>query len=295
MQKRSTLGRGLASLIPEARTDSDSPRAALASAAVVQIPIEEVKPNPLQPRRTFAAEPMAELTASVREQGVVQPILLRPVDGGYEIIAGERRFRAAGKAGLRTVPAIIRRCDRAESLEIALIENLMREDLGPIDEAEAYRDLIEEFGYTQEELSRRVGRDRSTISNTMRLLGLPEPILDALAHGTISMGHGRALLGLAEQGEEAMLGVFARVVGDALSVRQTEDEVRLRVQGRRKRAVAGELPAPLVDLQDRLARHLGTRVRVKPRARGEGGKVVLEYYTSQDLDRLIERIEGRVF
>ncbi len=290
--RRSTLGRGLASLIPEAREDVDSPRAALASGAVVQIPIDEIKANPMQPRRRFDPETLAELTASVREQGIIQPILLRPKDGAYEIVAGERRYRAACKAGLRTVPAIIRRVDRAESLEIALIENIMREDLNPVDEAEAYRDLIEEFGYTQEELSRRVGKDRSTISNQLRLLKLPEEILDALARGAVTMGHGRALLGLAETGAEAMLEAFARVVADSLSVRQTEELVRKTRQGRLKRATAGELPAPLVDLQDRLARHLGTRVKVKPRARGEGGKLVLEYYTRQDLDRLVERIEG---
>jgi ParB family transcriptional regulator, chromosome partitioning protein len=294
MQKRNTLGRGLASLIPEARNELEGPRAALASGAVVQVPLDEIKANPMQPRRSFSSEAMTELTASVREQGVIQPILLRPVDDGYEIVAGERRFRAATSAGLRTVPAIIRRVDRAESLEIALIENLMREDLNPVDEAEAYRDLIEEFGYTQEQLSRRVGKDRSTISNTLRLLKLPDEILDALARGAISMGHGRALLGLAEAGAEAMLEVFAKVVADSLSVRQTEEAVRVARQGRRKRATAGALPAPMVNLQDRLCRHLGTRVKVKPRARGEGGKIVLEYYTRQDLDRLVDRIEGQI-
>jgi ParB family chromosome partitioning protein len=294
MKARNTLGRGLASLIPEARDDFESPRAALASGAIVQIPIDEIRPNPMQPRRRFNPDSLAELTASVREQGIIQPILLRPADGGYEIIAGERRYRAACKAGLRTVPSIIRRVNRAESLEIALIENIMREDLNPVDEAAAYRDLIEEFGYTQEALSRRVGKDRSTISNQLRLLKLPEEILDGLSRGSVTMGHGRALLGLAEGGEEAMLDVFARVVGDSLSVRQTEDLVRKTRAGRHKRATAGDLSAPLVDLQDRLARHLGTRVKVKPRARGEGGKLVLEYYTRQDLDRLVERIEGQL-
>ena len=295
MNRRNTLGRGLASLIPEARQDSDSPRAALASAAVVQITIEEVRANPRQPRRYFDPEALEELVASVREQGVLQPILLRPVEVGYEIIAGERRYRAACGAGLRAVPSIIRRVERAESLEIALIENLQREDLNPVDEAEAYRDLIEEFGYTQEQLSRRVGKDRSTVSNMLRLLKLPDEILDALSRGAVSMGHGRALLGLADQGSDAMLEGFARVVGESLSVRQTEDAVRRTREGRKKRARAGELSGPLVTLQDRIARYLGTRVKVRPRATGEGGKIVLEYYTRQDLDRLVERIEGPIF
>lgn len=294
MQKRSTLGRGLASLIPEARAlDVDSPRAALASGAVVQIPIDEVTANPMQPRRHFEEAPLAELTASIREQGVIQPILLRPVDGGYQIVAGERRFRAACQAGLRTVPAIIRRMDQAEALEIALIENLQREDLNPVEEAEAYRALMEQFDYTQEELSRRVGKDRSTISNMLRLLKLPDEILDALARGVVTMGHGRALLGL--QDDDTMREVFGKVVADGLSVRATEELVRKTTNGARSRARTPELDTPMVDLQDRLARHLGTRVLMRPRARGEGGKIVVEYYNQGDLDRLIERIEGPVF
>lgn len=294
MQKRSTLGRGLASLIPEARgIDIDSPRAALAAGAVVQIPIEEITANAMQPRRHFDDAALAELTASIREQGVIQPILLRPVDGGYQIVAGERRFRASCQAGLRSVPAIIRRMDQAESLEIALIENLQREDLNPVEEAEAYRALIEQFEYTQEELSRRVGKDRSTISNTLRLLKLPEEILDALQRGAISMGHGRALLSLGEH--DLIRDVFAKVVAESLSVRATEELVRRTLKGAKARARRGELPAPMVDLQDRLARHLGTRVLLRPRARGEGGKIVVEYYNGTDLDRLIERIEGQTF
>jgi ParB family transcriptional regulator, chromosome partitioning protein len=294
MQKRSTLGRGLASLIPDARgIDIDSPRAALAAGAVVQIPIEEITANAMQPRRHFEEGPLAELSASIREQGVIQPILLRPVDGGYEIVAGERRYRASCQAGLRSVPAIIRRMDQAESLEIALIENLQREDLNPVDEAEAYRALIEQFEYTQEELSRRVGKDRSTISNTLRLLKLPDEILDALQRGAVSMGHGRALLSL--QDADLILDVFATVVQEHLSVRATEELVRRTLKGSKARAKRGELDAPMVDLQDRLARHLGTRVLLRPRARGEGGKIVLEYYNATDLDRLIERIEGQAF
>ncbi len=294
MQKRSTLGRGLASLIPEARAlDVDSPRAALASGAVVQIPIDEVTANPMQPRRHFEEAPLQELCASIREQGVIQPILLRPVDGGYQIVAGERRFRAACQAGLRTVPAIIRRMDQAEALEIALIENLQREDLNPVEEAEAYRALMEQFDYTQEELSRRVGKDRSTISNMLRLLKLPDEILDGLARGVVSMGHGRALLGL--QDHDLMREVFTKVVADGLSVRATEELVRKTTNGARSRARTPELDTPMVDLQDRLARHLGTRVLMRPRARGEGGKIVVEYYNQGDLDRLIERIEGPVF
>jgi len=295
-QKRKTLGRGLASLIPEAaRVDTESPRAALASAAVVQIPLEEIRANPLQPRRHFDAVAIEELASSIREQGVIQPLLLRPVESGYEIVAGERRFRAASAAGLRTLPALVRRMDDSESLEIALIENIQREDLNIVEEAEAYRDLMEQFGYSHEELSRRVGKDRSTISNTLRLLKLPDEALDAMSRGAIAMGHGRALLGLADQGEDPLLDVLTQVLASSLSVRQTEDLVRRTKAGKATRKTVKDLPSALEDLQDRLARHLGTRVKVKPRARGEGGKIVLEYYTRQELDRLIERIEGELF
>lgn len=295
MQKRNTLGRGLASLIPEASkpSDAESPRAALAAGAVVQIPIEEITANPMQPRRYFDDAALAELAESIEEQGVIQPILLRPIEGGYQIVAGERRYRASCKAGLRSVPAIIRRLDQAQTLEIALIENIQREDLNPVEEAEAYRSLIDQFGYTQEALARRVGKDRSTVSNTLRLLKLSPEVLDALSRGAISMGHGRALLGLKDA--DTVRDVFTKVVSEGLSVRQTEEEVRRATSERPKRRATKELPDTMVTLQDRLARHLGTRVKLRPRARGEGGKIVLEYYTQQDLDRLIERIEGEVF
>ena len=198
MSKRRTLGRGLASLIPDAAGNEmeGGPRAALAAGAVVHIPIDEVRANPFQPRRYFAEEPLEELIASIKEKGVIQPILLRPVDGGYEIVAGERRYRASCAAGLRTIPSIVRRMGSTESLELALIENLQREDLNPVEEAEAYKQLIEDVGYTQEELARKVGKDRSTVANMLRLLKLPEQVLDGLVRGALTMGHGRALLGL---------------------------------------------------------------------------------------------------
>ncbi len=286
---RSPLGRGLASLIPDARPDTaGGPRAALAGGAVVHIPIDEVHQNPHQPRRWFDPHAMEELTASVREKGVVSPILLRPVDRGYEIVAGERRYRAACNAGQRTVPAIIRKMTRTESLEIALIENLQREDLSPVEEAEAYQQLMEEFEYTQEELARRVGKDRSTVSNMVRLLRLPAEVLDALSRSAITMGHGRALLGL--KSEASILEIFGRLVNEGLSVRQTEEIVRRTVEGKSKRRRRGKLDDALNDLQDQLARQLGSRVMVKPRARGDGGKIVVEYFSRQELDRLVDRI-----
>lgn len=292
MNKRRTLGRGLAALIPDAAGHEmeGGPRAALAGGAVVHIPIDEIRANPFQPRRYFAEAPLAELVASIKEKGVIQPVLLRPVDGGYEIVAGERRYRASCMAGLRTIPSIVRRMGNTESLELALIENLQREDLNPVEEAEAYKQLIDDVGYTQEELSRKVGKDRSTVANMLRLLKLPEQVLDGLSRAALTMGHGRALLGL--KNEDFILGLYVRVVNESLSVRQTEEEVRRLQEGRKTRRTIKELPEPLVTVQDRLARHLGTRVQVKPRARGDGGKIVLEYYTAQDLERLLGRFES---
>ena len=177
---------------------------------------------------------------------------------------------------------------RTESLEIALIENLQREDLSPIEEAEAYQQLMQEFEYTQEELARKVGKDRSTVSNMVRLLRLPDEVLDALSRGAVTMGHGRALLGL--KSDASILEIFGRLVNDGLSVRQTEELVRRTVEGKAKRRRRGKLDAPMNDVQDRLARQLGSRVMLKPRARGEGGKIVVEYFSRQELDRLVDRI-----
>lgn len=287
---RARLGRGLSSLIPEAAEGpSLVPPLDAGSEKVIQIPIREIKANPNQPRRVFDEAALDELTASVKEQGILQPILVRPDGDRYEIVMGERRFRAASRAGLKKVPAIVRDIEARESLEIALIENLQREDLNPVEEAEAFQRMIDELGYSQSELSRRVGKDRSSISNALRLLKLPPEVLDGLARGDIAMGHGRALLALG--GEEEILTLYGTVVSGHLSVRQTEDAVRRLNSGRKPRAKAKEPTGPMVDLQERLARYLGTGVKLKPRARGEGGKVVMEYYNIKDLNRLIERIE----
>ncbi len=283
--RKSGLGRGLSALIPEA--GDFGPRAGL-GLSVLQIPLDEIVANPDQPRRTFAEGAMLELVASVQEKGVLAPILVRPVSGGYEIVAGERRFRAAARAGLRTIPAISKDLDRKESLEIALIENLQRADLNPIEEAEAYQQLMAEFGYTQEVLSRKVGKDRSSISNSLRLLRLPAEVRHSLVDGVLSMGHGRALLGAADPG--TLLAIHRQVVAGHLNVRQTEDLVQRAASGKKGRRKA-DLPLPLMDVQERLARHFGTRVRIKARSGGDGGRIVIEYFSPQELNRLIERIE----
>lgn len=288
--RRTGLGRGLATLIPEAaRVDLDGPRAAFAGAAILQVPLDEITANPEQPRRRFTEHALSELCESIREKGVLSPILLRPVPTGYEIVAGERRFRAATRAGLRTIPAVVREMDKKESLEIALIENLQREDLNPIEAAEAYQRLIDEFAYTQDALAKRLGKDRSSVSNTLRLLKLPPEVRDTLNDGTLSMGHGRALLGLSDTHQ--LLEIHRLVLSGHLNVRQTEDLVRQAQTERKPRRSSKDLSVAAQDLQDRLARHFGTRVRLKPRVRGDGGKIVIEYYSPRELDRLIERIE----
>jgi ParB family chromosome partitioning protein len=283
--RKSGLGRGLSALIPDA-TETARPAP---GQAVVQLRLEEIVANPEQPRRHFAENAMAELVASVMEKGVLAPILVRPVPGGHEIVAGERRYRAAQRAGLTTIPAIVRDLDRKESLELALIENLQRADLNPIEEAEAYQQLMTEFGYTQEIVSRKVGKDRSSISNSLRLLRLPEVVRRSLIEGRISMGHGRALLGCGDP--DTLLRIHSQVVTGNLNVRQAEELVHRAVTGTRPSRPKKELPAPIQDVQERLARHFGTRVRIKARSRGEGGRIVIDYFSPQELNRLIDRIE----
>ena len=212
--KRGGLGRGLSALIPGASTD----------AGLLEVPVEAVEANPRQPRLEFAEESLAALARSIREVGVLQPIVVRVRDGGYELVAGERRLRAARLAGLPTVPAIVREADDTDSLRQALIENIHREDLSPLELASAYQDLLEELGTTQEEVAERLGCSRSQVANTIRLLSLPGDVQELLAEGKIQAGHARALLGLPD--DEARSTVALRIAAEGLSVRQVEDLVR---------------------------------------------------------------------
>ncbi|MCK6526655.1 ParB/RepB/Spo0J family partition protein [Myxococcota bacterium] len=289
--KRSALGRGLASLIPEAvapsPTSSPSP-----AGSVLQVPLDQVRPNPRQPRKHFDERGLTGLVESIRANGVLQPILLRRAAQGYEIIAGERRFRAAGRAGLHAIPALVRDIPGdGESLELALLENLQREDLNPVETAEGYQRLLEEFKYTQDELARRLGRDRTSITNLLRLLRLPEEVQDALVTGVITAGHGKALLGLED--EDAIRTAFQRLVERQLNVRQTELLVKqLRDGGGAPPAAASPDASRAVrQVSERLSRYLGTRVIVQAKKRGRGGRIVLEYYSDEDLSRLVDQIE----
>lgn len=278
MAQRRALGRGLETLIPGAERSG-----------VMQIRIEEIVPGTLQPRRSMNDAKLNELAASIRAHGVLLPILLRRDGGRFEVVAGERRLRAARIAGLDTVPALVKELSSHQALEVALVENLQREDLNPIEQAEAYLKLQDEFGLTQEEVARRVGRDRSSVANALRLLKLPKPIQTDLIDGVLSEGHARALLGLERPADQ--IGVRDETIRRGLSVRATEALVRRLKQpdASRRRPTTNE-PAILV-AEDALRQALGTKVQIS--RKGKGGKIEVEFYSMDDLDRIYERICGR--
>ncbi len=287
-KRRPALGRGMAALLSNA--SPPAPAAALAAGrAFLSLPIEAVERSPTQPRKRFDDESLEELAASIREHGVVEPILVRRHGQGYRIVAGERRWRAAQRAGLKEVPALVRDASDAEAFEIALVENLQRADLNAIEEAEAYQALVDEHGLTQEQVADRVGKDRSTVANALRLLRLPEDVRDTVRDGRLEMGHARALLGL--EGAEAIRRAASRVLREKLSVRATEALVRELSGGGRRRpggAVGGETPAVRALVQ-RLQRRLGCRCRVV--ARGEmSGRIEVEYTSLDELDGILGKM-----
>ena len=286
MARRSGLGRGLGALIPsDVRT---SPTTALR-----EVPINQIAPNPLQPRVHFDEESLASLTASIAELGVLQPVLVREVEPDqYELIAGERRWRAAKRAGLQAIPVVVREVGGALSLEQALVENLHREDLNPLEEAAAYQQLIEDFSLTQDDVAKRVGRSRSAVANTLRLFQLPPSVQKLVAEGTLTAGHARALLATPDR---AFQESFARkVVADGLSVREVEEAVRERNELGSAAPAAATSPVRrlrepgLLELETLLAEHLATRVRVTMGA--HRGKVVIEFANLEDLERIYRTI-----
>jgi len=284
MARRSGLGKGLSALIP-----GEDPSGEPAGDDVVlrDLPVSLIVPNPHQPRAYFDEEALGSLTASVRELGVLQPVLVRPADDGrFELIAGERRWRAAKRAGLQTVPAVVRSVQDLDSLEQALVENLHREDLNPLEEAAAYQQLLEDFGLTHDDLARRVGKSRSAISNTLRLFQLPPSIQKLVAESQLSAGHARALLGTPDRAFQEALA--RRAVAEGLSVRQVEDAVRQRV-GAAERAERAPQPGRtrppgLLELEELLSERLATRVHVNMGAKR--GRVVIDFATLEDLERI---------
>jgi ParB family chromosome partitioning protein len=287
MSKRGGLGRGLSALIPGA------PEAGEAT-GLLEVPVNAIGPNPKQPRTRFDDEAIASLAASIREVGILQPIVVRRTgDGRYELIAGERRLRAARVAGLATVPVVQRDAGDEDLLREALIENIHREDLNPIEQAEAFRALLEELGLKQEELADRVGVSRSHIANTIRLLGLPFDVQQLLTDDKITAGHARALLSLGDQ--DAMTALALRVAAEDLSVRQTEEAVRRFIEAPQ----ASERPAAkaarstegnLTEVEEILSEQLATRVLIQMGAKR--GRVVIEFGSPDDLERIVSEIVG---
>jgi len=318
---RKALGRGLGALIPGAPEPGTEPPTSPAHSAlavqappgeagaagpaesavtgerVLDLPLERIHPNSRQPRIEFDADALAELAASIRAQGVLQPVLVRPAGDGFELIAGERRYRASRSIGLSTIPAIVRSVSDEEMLELALIENLQREDLSPIEEALGYQRLIEELHYTHERLSERVGKNRSSITNALRLLTLPANVQSMVSRGTLSAGHARALLSLSSNAE---IDAAARYVVDmGLSVRKTEAlvarKLRRKSVTRRGRTLQGDgqvavdaVSSAYAEWTVVLRRKFATQVRILPEPHGEHGKIELEYYNETDLERLLE-------
>ena len=274
---RQVLGKGLGALIPERPSPELEGKRAFHFCG-----IEEVQPNPFQPRKAFDNEDLQNLVASIREKGILQPLVVRRKGEGYELIAGERRWRAAQRAGIKEVPIIIKDVPDSEILELSLIENIQRENLNPIEEAEAFKRLIEQFHLTQEEVSKRVGKERTTITNTIRLLKLPPEIKQSLADGVITMGHARAFLSL--DGSDKQRLALKKVLSGSLSVRQTESMVRrLRSKGPSSPKRNNQEWNPIVeDLQ----RALGTKVRIV--GKNKRGRIEIEFYSPEELDRIID-------
>lgn len=280
MARRGGLGKGLGALIPaESATDVTS--------ALQELPVSSIRPNPYQPRAHFDEETLASLAESIREVGVLQPILVRPVEDGYELIAGERRWRAARRVGRQTIPALVRSTDDASALEHALVENIHRANLNALEEAGAYQQLIEDFSLTHEEVAARVGRGRATVSNMLRLLQLPPSIQRALQENKLEMGHARALLGTPDRAFQEQLA--RKAATDGMSVRAVEEAVKHHGQGESSSAAparaTNRLRAPgLLELEELLGDYLSTRVNVNMGSKK--GKVVIEFSTLEDLERI---------
>jgi ParB family transcriptional regulator, chromosome partitioning protein len=304
--RRSGLGRGLSALMPTEVTGDRS-------SALREVPIASISPNPRQPRVNFDDETMATLAASIKELGVLQPVLVRSLDGRedeFELIAGERRWRAARRAGLQTIPVLVQTTGDANSLEQALVENLHRQDLGVLEEAAAYQQLIDEFGYTHEQVASRVGKSRVAVTNTLRLLQLPASVQRLVSEGQITAGHARALLGTPDRGFQEELA--RSIATEGLSVRAVEDLVRGRSgggspapvpdmpdAGATRTGAAGSgasrsgprlPPAGIVELEELLSDHLNTRVKVD--TSGKRGKLVVEFATLEDLERIYKLMTG---
>jgi ParB family chromosome partitioning protein len=288
MSKNRGLGKGLGALIPELEEEDLSPQA--------EVAIELIEPNPYQPRKEFSDDKLVELADSIKIHGIIQPLLVRELQGKYQLIAGERRLRAAKLVGLPTVPIVIRELSEQSMMEIALVENLQREDLNSIEEALAYQRLMDEFQITQDDVAKKVGKSRSAIANTLRLLNLPQEVQSDLANGTLTMGHARALLGLRTSEEQKQ--AWKQIQAEELSVRATEELIhRLNetpiVSRETKKVVTKKSLSKdpnISDIEDQLQQVLGTKVTIKPI--GIGGKIEIDFYSGEDFERICEKLNN---
>lgn len=281
--KKKALGRGLETLIPE-KTWTPGP-----TERVFQVELDRIIPNRYQPRKVFSDQGISDLVESIRVHGIIQPILLRSLNqGGYELIAGERRLRAARSAGLATIPAIVTEATHERSLELALIENIQREDLNALEAAEGYQRLIDEFHLTQEEIAKTIGKDRATIANTLRVLTLPEEVKKEIAAGHLTMGHAKALLSLTSRKDQ--IEAAYRMVHEGLSVRSAEALTKKGSGKQKATSVSRHPDAQMRSVEERLQRALGTKVRIQ--GGNEGGKIVVDYFGLDDLQRILERCDA---
>jgi len=279
---RKALGKGLDAIIPDLKSGGLEVRG-----HVVEISVSEIGPSPYQPRSVMKEESLEGLRQSIAEKGVLQPVIVRRHAGEFQLVAGERRWRAARLAGLETVPAVVMRVSDSEALEIALIENLQREDLNAVDEAKGYRELLMRFNLTHEDLARRIGKSRATITNCLRLLNLPDEVKRGLEEGKITVGHARAVLGVEDPRQ--IINIYRSVLHRGLSVRQVEALVRRKLRVKSKRKTIPSRTAPeITSIEDRLMQKLGTRVKILNH--GGHGKIEIEFYSDDDLNRILESI-----
>lgn len=274
------LGRGLDSLIP---TDNFSSESKAQGERLANIPADMIKPNPMQPRQNFKDDSLAELADSIREHGIIQPLIVTKADGGYELVAGERRLRAAKVVGLEEVPAVVRDAHEMKKLELAIIENVQRDSLNVLDEARGYQKLMQDFSLSQEDVAKKVGKSRSAVANKVRLLSLPVEVKRSLNSGQISEGHGRALLALTDP--EKVLMVFGLIIAKKLSVRETEQRVREVLSGKTMTIHKDDIDPNIIHLENELKNIIGTKVQIK--SKKKGGSLIISYGSSEDMDRII--------
>lgn len=279
--KQKGLGKGLGAFFGAA--------AVSANEAKVEVGIEELVPNPHQPRKLFDEEKLAELVSSITEHGIIQPLIVRKTKTGYEIVAGERRWRASKKAGLEKVPVVIREYTDQQIREIALVENIQRDDLNPIEEAQAFRGLMESLDLTQEEVAQKVGRSRSAVANVLRLLNLPEELQQLVSRGTLNMGQARPLLSLSTESQQ--LAVAKRIIANEMSAREVENYIKKLGKAKEKNAKPLAKDIYITEIQDKLTLSLGTQVQIKKT--GKRGKIIVDFYSDTDLDRLLELLLDR--